>query len=75
MSKKIKLEAYFTKTLSEKTLIEIEILDEDLKRIESNEISLDECVHDYAYGYNYEVIDILNSEVVDNEIKEINHIK
>lgn len=75
MSKKIRLEGCFKKTLNEKVLIEIEILDEDLKRIESNEISLDECVHDYAYGYNYEVIDILNSEVVDNEIKEINHIK
>ena len=75
MPKKIKLEGYFKKTLNEKVLLEIEISDDDLKKIESKEISLDECIHDYAYNYDYEVIDVLTSEVTDNEIKEINYIK
>lgn len=75
MSKKIKLEGCFKKTLNEKVLLEIEISDDDLKKIESKEISLDECLHDYAFDYDYEVIEVLSSEIVDNEIKEINHIK
>lgn len=75
MPKKIKVEAYFTKTLKEKTLLEIEILDDDLKKIESGETTLEECVHDYAFDYNYEVIDVLSSEVIDNDIKEIHYIK
>ena len=75
MPKKIKVEAYFTKTLKEKTLLEIEILNDDLKKIESGETTLEECVHDYAFDYNYEVIDVLSSEVIDNDIKEIHYIK
>ena len=75
MSKKIKLEGRFKKILNEKVLLEIEILDEDLKKIESGETTLEECVHDYAFDYNYEVLDVLSSEVIDNEIKEINLIK
>ena len=75
MSKKVKLEGRFKKTLNEKVLLEIEISDDDLKKIESKEISLDECLHDYAFDYDYEVIEVLSSEIVDNEIKEINHIK
>lgn len=72
MPKKIKVEAYFTKTFKEKTLLEIEILDDDLKKIESGETTLEECVHDYAFDYNYEVIDVLSSEIIDNGITEIN---
>lgn len=75
MPKKIKLEGRFKKTLNEKVLLEIEILDDDLKKIESGEITLEECVHDYAFNYNYEVIDVLSSEVIDNDIKEIHYIK
>lgn len=75
MPKKIKLEGYFKKTLKEKVLLEIEILDDDLKKIESGKTTLEECIHDYAFDYNYEVIDLLNSEVIDNEIKEISYTK
>ena len=75
MLKKIKLEGRFKKTLNEKVLLEIEILDDDLKKIKSGETTLEECVHDYAFDYNYEVIDVLSSEVIDNDIKEIHYIK
>ena len=73
--KKIEVKAHFTKTVIEKTLLEIEIDNEDLKKIESGEITLEECVHDYAFDYNYEVIDSLSSVVTDYEIKGINLIK
>lgn len=75
MPKKIKLEGRFKKILNEKVLLEIEILDEDLKKIESGETTLEECIHDYVFDYNYEVLDVLSSEVIDNDIKEINYIK
>lgn len=71
MSKKIKLEGHFKKILNEKALLEIEILDEDLKKIESGETILEECIHDYVFDYNYEVLDVLNSEVIDLELKEL----
>ncbi|MCK9477265.1 MAG: hypothetical protein M0R46_15215 [Candidatus Muirbacterium halophilum] len=70
MSKKIKLERHFAKTLTEKILLEI--LDDDIKKIESNGISLDEFIDDYAYNYKCEIIDVTSSDVIDNEI---NHIK
>ena len=75
MPKKIKLEGRFKKILNEKVLLEIEILDEDLKKIESGETTLEECIHDYVFDYNYEILDVLSSEVIDNDIKEINYIK
>lgn len=71
MPKKIKLEGHFKKTLNEKALLEIEILDEDLKKIESGETILEECIHDYVFDYNYEVLDVLNSQVIDLELKEL----
>ena len=67
--KKIEVEAYFTKTVTEKTLLEIEIDNEDLKKIESGETTLEECVHDYVYDYNYEVIDILDTNTEDETIE------
>lgn len=75
MTKKIKVEAYFTKTLKEKALLEIEISEKDLKKIESKEIDLEECIHDYVYDYKYEVIGVMDSDVIDNEIKEITSYK
>ncbi len=71
MPKKIKLEGRFKKILNEKALLEIEILDEDLKKIESGETILEECIHDYVFDYNYEVLDVLSSEVIDLELKEL----
>ena len=71
MSKKIKLEGRFKKILNEKALLEIEILDEDLKKIESGETILEECIHDYVFDYNYEVLDVLSSEVIDLELEEL----
>ena len=71
MPKKIKLEGRFKKILNEKALLEIEILDEDLKKIESGETILEECIHDYVFDYNYEVLDVLNSQVIDLELKEL----
>ena len=71
MPKKIKLEGRFKKILNEKTLLEIEILDEDLKKIESGETILEECIHDYVFDYNYEVLDVLSSEVIDLELEEL----
>ena len=71
MPKKIKLEGRFKKILNEKVLLEIEILDEDLKKIESGETILEECIHDYVFDYNYEVLDVLSSEVIDLELKEL----
>ena len=71
MPKKIKLEGHFKKILNEKALLEIEILDEDLKKIESGETILEECIHDYVFDYNYEILDVLNSQVIDLELKEL----
>ncbi len=71
MPKKIKLEGRFKKILNEKALLEIEILDEDLKKIESGETILEECIHDYVFDYNYEILDVLSSEVIDLELKEL----
>ena len=71
MPKKIKLEGRFKKILNEKALLEIEILDEDLKKIESGETILEECIHDYVFDYNYEVLDVLSSEVIDLELEEL----
>lgn len=71
MPKKIKLEGRFKKILNEKTLLEIEILDEDLEKIESGETTLEECIHDYVFDYNYEVLDVLSSEVIDLELEEL----
>lgn len=71
MPKKIKLEGHFKKILNEKALLEIEILDEDLKKIESGETILEECIHDYVFDYNYEVLDVLSSEVIDLELEEL----
>ncbi len=71
MPKKIKLEGRFKKILNEKVLLEIEILDEDLKKIESGETILEECIHDYVFDYNYEVLDVLSSEVIDLELEEL----
>ena len=71
MPKKIKLEGRFKKILNEKSLLEIEILDEDLKKIESGETILEECIHDYVFDYNYEVLDVLSSEVIDLELEEL----
>ena len=47
--KEIEVEACFTKTVTEKTILKIEIDDEDLKKIDSGETTLEECVHDYVY--------------------------
>ena len=71
MPKKIKLEGRFKKILNEKVLLEIEILDEDLKKIESGETTLEECIHDYVFDYNYEILDVLSSEVIDLELEEL----
>ncbi len=71
MPKKIKLEVRLKKILNEKALLEIEILDEDLKKIESGETILEECIHDYVFDYNYEILDVLSSEVIDLELKEL----
>lgn len=71
MPKKIKLEGRFKKILNEKALLEIEILDEDLKKIESGETILEECIHDYVFDYNYEVLDVLSSEVIDLVLEEL----
>ena len=65
----IEVEAHFTKTITEKTILEIEIDDEDLKKINSDEITLEECVHDYVYDYNYEVIDIVDTNIEDETIE------
>lgn len=65
----IEVEAHFTKTVTEKTILEIEIDDEDLKKINSDEITLEECVHDYVYDYNYEVIDIVDTNIEDETIE------
>ena len=75
MPKKIKLEGRFKKILNEKALLEIEILDEDLKKIESGETILEECIHDYVFDYNYEVLDVLSSEGYRFRIRGISYIK
>lgn len=69
--KKIEVEAHFTKTVTEKTILKIEIDDEDLKKINSGETTLEECVRDYVYDYNYEVFDIVDTNTEDETIEFI----
>lgn len=67
--KEIEVEACFTKTVNERIILKIEIDDEDLKKIDSGETTLEECVHDYVYDYNYEVFDVIDTNVEDETIE------
>lgn len=67
--KEIEVEACFTKTVTERIILKIEIDDEDLKKIDSGETTLEECVHDYVYDYNYEVFDVIDTNVEDETIE------
>lgn len=67
--KEIEVEACFTKTVNERIILKIEIDDEDLKKIDSGETTLEECVHDYVYDYNYEVFDVIDTNIEDETIE------
>ena len=67
--KEIEVEACFTKTVNERIILKIEIDDEDLKKINSGETTLEECVHDYVYDYNYEVFDVIDTNIEDETIE------
>jgi len=67
--KEIEVEACFTKTVNERIILKIEISDEDLEKINSGETTLEECVHDYVYDYDYEVFDVIDTNVEDETIE------